>query len=128
MEVMGNAGTWEAGFLSANNMFGNAGTTVTKAAPDAAWHALQLTYAPASAGAINVDGTDFTGLNFGANGIIGTANRSGIGNQGDGTSNFLTGNWLESGLGVSGSSWSPSTRIALCHNISIYYTSIGLSC
>lgn len=128
MGVMANAGSWEAGFLTANNMFGFAGTTVTKTATDVVWHALQITYNSSSTAAINVDGTDFTGLNLGANGIIATANRSGIGNQGDGTTDFLTGNWLESGLGTSGSAWSSATRIALCHNSNVYYSTIGLTC
>jgi hypothetical protein len=129
MTVVGNSNLVQLGFDTTSAAFIYAGTLVTKPATDASWHAIQETFNTGATSAINIDGTDTTGLSVGANTISGTANESSIGSQGPGSTNFFTGNWRETI--VSGVvAWSSTQRGNLCTNQNgpSGWSSMGLPC
>lgn len=97
--------------------FGSSLTATT--ASDSAWHAMQFTINGGSS-AINVDGTDTTGLSSGANSLDAGAL---IGRQSSGS--FLTGDIAEIGLWAT--PLNNTQRAALCHNQAAYY-GITASC
>lgn len=117
--VFGSGNSVQLGFNSAvSSIFIFAGTLVSETGhPDSAWHNVQETFTGASS-AINIDGTDTTGISVGTNGLSAGSSASNIGASGA-ASNFFTGSWAESGWAAG--TWTSAQRGALCHNQYTYW-------
>jgi len=134
MTVSGNDAsnvTAQTGFYAATNQWylaagGSAHNTVTlscgAACLDSAWHAFQgLISGVSNTSAINIDGTDLTGLVAGTNGI---SARFALGGN---TTQFLTGQMVEGGIWA-GTAFNATNRNAICHNHIAYWGVSGATC